>query len=241
MFPFLYCVLILAKLMQCAAAETIALAGVGKVAIETLEAGDYVWAWDEETGDVRLKLVVETYVNETDELTHVWVNGEEIVTTPGHPFYSPIKGWTDAAKLRAGDILVLVNGEYVVVEKVQHELLESPVKAYNFQVEDYHTYYVSDNGVLVHNSCSQRAAMRDAKRSVNIPMSEQPTSVQTVKMIGKNGRTVFSKLEIYGNKFIRNDVGGHLFKDGGTISRHFNAGIIDKVGRFIQNGRHFWY
>lgn len=92
------------------------------------------------------------YVNETDELTHVFVNGEEIVATPGHPFYSPVKGWTDASHLRAGDILVLVNGEYVVVEWVQHELLENPVKVYNFQVEDYHTYYVA-SGVLVHNKC----------------------------------------------------------------------------------------
>ena len=81
------------------------------------------------------------------------VNDEEIICTPSHPFYSPAKGWTDAVHLRAGDILVLVNGEYVVVEKVQHELLESPVKVYNFQVADYHTYYVSESGVLVHNVC----------------------------------------------------------------------------------------
>ena len=90
-----------------------------------------------------MKRVVETYVNETDELTHVFVDGEEIIATPSHPFYCPTKGWTDASHLRAGDILVLVNGEYVVVEKVQHELLERPVKVYNFQVEDYHTYYVA--------------------------------------------------------------------------------------------------
>lgn len=84
------------------------------------------------------------------------MGGEEIVATPTHPFYCPVKGWTDAAHLRAGDILVLVNGEYVVVEKIQHELLESPIKVYNFQVADYHTYYVSDNGVLVHNACVAR-------------------------------------------------------------------------------------
>ena len=71
-----------------------------------------------------------------------------------HPFYSPVKGWTDAVQLRAGDILVLVNGEYVVVEKVQHEILEAPVTVYNFNVSDYHTYYVTDAGVLVHNSCN---------------------------------------------------------------------------------------
>ena len=95
----------------------------------------------------------ETYVNQTSELVHVFVGGEEIITTPTHPFYSPVKGWTDAAQLRAGDILVLVNGEYVVVEKVQHEILESPINVYNFQVAGDHTYYVSDIGVLVHNGC----------------------------------------------------------------------------------------
>ena len=137
----------------CFVAGTTVATATGLVAIEKIKAGDLVWAWDEETGDVALKPVVETYINETTELTHIFVSGEEIVATPTHPFYCPVKGWTDAAHLRAGDILVLVNGEYVVVEKVQHELLESPVKVYNFQVEDYHTYYVSDNGVLVHNRC----------------------------------------------------------------------------------------
>ncbi len=52
-----------------------------------------------------------------------------------HPFYSPVKGWTSAVDLRAGDILVMLNGEYVVVEQVQHELLESPETTYNFEVE----------------------------------------------------------------------------------------------------------
>ena len=36
-----------------------------------------VWAWDEKTGDVALKEVVETYVNETDELVDIYVNGED--------------------------------------------------------------------------------------------------------------------------------------------------------------------
>ena len=139
----------------------------GTVPIESLEAGDVVWAWDEETGDVALKTVVETYVNETDELIHVFANGEEIVTTPGHPFYSPVKGWTDAVHLRAGDILVLVNGEYVVVEKVQHEILEAPVTVYNFQVEDYQTYYVS-SGVLVHNKCVKNTTVSSREEALEM-------------------------------------------------------------------------
>ena len=55
---------------------------------------------------------------------------EEIIATPSHPFYVPRQGWTDAIHLKAGDILLTVNGEYVVVEKVQYELLEDPVNLY---------------------------------------------------------------------------------------------------------------
>ena len=32
------------------------------------------------------------------------------------------------------------------------EILEEPVTVYNFQVADFHTYYVGQNGVLVHNA-----------------------------------------------------------------------------------------
>jgi len=83
------------------------------------------------------------------------VNGEEIVTTPSHPFYVPKFGWTLAINLRAGDILVLSNGEYVVVEAIQHEILESPIKVYNFEVQDFHTYFVGESSVLVHNMCAE--------------------------------------------------------------------------------------
>lgn len=153
------------KLTCCFIAGTLVMTEEGNVPIEQIQAGDLVWAWDEETNTIALKPVVETYINETTELTHVFVDGEEIISTPTHPYYCPTKGWTDACKLRAGDILVLVNGEYVVVEQVQHELLESSVKVYNFQVEDYHTYYVSDNGVLVHNSCNHGKEWAKERRS----------------------------------------------------------------------------
>ncbi len=151
----------------CFVAGTLVKAEKGDVPIEQIKAGDLVWAWDEETGDVALKRVVETYPNQSDELIHVFANGEEIITTPTHPFYSPVKGWIAACKLRAGDILVLVNGEYVVVEKVQHEILEAPIAVYNFQVEDYHTYFVADSGVLVHNKCDKMQTNSQASAAAN--------------------------------------------------------------------------
>lgn len=39
----------------------------------------------------------------------------------------------------------------MAVEKVKLELLNIPVTVYNFEVEDFHTYYVGENSILVHN------------------------------------------------------------------------------------------
>lgn len=111
----------------------------GSVPIEDITVGTFVYAHNPDTGETALKEVVNVFVRESDELIHIDVNGEHITTTPEHPFYVPQKGWTDAIHLRAGDRLQLLNGEYVIVEQVQHEILEAPVTVYNFEVEDFHT------------------------------------------------------------------------------------------------------
>ena len=164
-------------LCNCFIAGTLVAAETGYVTIENIKAGDLVWAHDPETGETALKPVVQTFRNETTEWIHVTVNGETLTCTPMHPFYSPVKGWTSAIDLRAGDILVMLNGEYVVIEQVQHELLESPAAIYNFEVADFHTYYVGEEPVLVHN--------RGCGKS-NFPTEGQPNSTQI--RYGENGK-----------------------------------------------------
>lgn len=144
----------------CFVAGTAVLTAAGQVPIESISEGDLVYASDPETGESGYKRVVQTFVNETDELVHLQYGGTTVTTTPTHPFYQPQKGWIDAIDLRAGDILVKSNGEYVVVEAVEHELLEEPITVYNFEVEGFHTYYVGDTSVLVHNDCTKPRSPR---------------------------------------------------------------------------------
>ena len=152
-------------LIQCFIAGTIVATKEGPKKIEDIQPGDFVWATDPNTGETDLKEVKQLFRNETDEWIHITVNDEEIVCTPNHPFWVPVKGWTKACHLRAGDRLQLLNGEYVVVEQVQHEILERPETTYNFEVEDLHTYFVGESGVLVHNSCKHNSAWTKERRS----------------------------------------------------------------------------
>lgn len=140
----------------CFIAGTAILTGLGARLIENIEKGDLVWAKDPQNGEVALKRVVQTFVHESNELVNIVAGGEVITATTNHPFYVASKGWTAALELRAGDMLVRLDGTYVIVEFVQHEILENPIKVYNFEVEDFHTYFVGTDGLLVHNVCGKR-------------------------------------------------------------------------------------
>jgi len=213
----------------CFIAGTVVLTVAGHAAIETIQAGDLVWATDPDTNRTEIKQVVQTFINETTELVHISVNNEVISCTPEHPFYCPTKGWTVACKLRAGDILVTVNGEYVVVEKIQHELLESPIFVYNFEVKDFHTYYVSAISVLTHNMCSKNTTTKWDIRKY---------SKGQVK-VNFQGNKLSAQFD--GKYYWLDDLAGHgnsafkVFKKEGKYLKWFSD--ADEFGNFIT-GKH---
>ena len=66
--------------------------------------------------------------------------------------YVQSRGFIEAGNLLVGDKLISVNGEDLVIEKFFIEETAEPVDVYNLQVEDYHTYFVGDCAVWVHNA-----------------------------------------------------------------------------------------
>ena len=138
---------------KCFIAGTLVLTANGIVAIEMIKAGDMVYAADAETLEVSTKQVLETYIRETSSLVHLTINGENIISTYDHPYYVKDKGFVSAEALWIGAELIDKNGNVVLVEQLYRENLgDESVKVYNFQVEEYHTYFVGRTMILVHNA-----------------------------------------------------------------------------------------
>ena len=77
-------------------------------------------------------------------------------------------GWTNASELKVGDKVRLEDGATGTVEKAKHVKLDIPVTVYNFEVEDFHTYYVSEQKVLVHNTCAMTEKNLSTNRKAEI-------------------------------------------------------------------------
>lgn len=151
------------KSMTCFVAGTMILTVTGLVAIENIKAGDKVISTDPETFETAEKTVVETYVREDSKLIHLVINDEEIITTETHPFYVTNRGFVNAGELKIGDELLDSNGNVLLVENFAVELTDEPTTVYNFQVEDFHTYYAGQNSILVHNANYKEVNIKNFK------------------------------------------------------------------------------
>ena len=60
------------------------------------------------------------------------------------------KGWTFVKDLKVGDLLVQSDGNTLKIESI--ELEHKHVTVYNMTVDEFHTYFVSDLGIWVHNT-----------------------------------------------------------------------------------------
>ncbi|NDI36496.1 polymorphic toxin-type HINT domain-containing protein [Chengkuizengella sediminis] len=138
-------------IMNCFTAGTKVLTEDGEKPIEEIQVGDKVLAKDDVTGEMGYKEVVGLFQREADEIYSLYIENEIIEVTAEHPFWLDGEGWTLVKDLQVGDYLVSTDGSIKIIDKIEIEQRTTTV--YNFDVEDYHSYFVSNLGIWVHN-CS---------------------------------------------------------------------------------------
>ena len=201
---------------------TLVLSKDGTVPIEHIKIGDYVFTENPETGEKGLKLVLNTFINQTSELVHLSVNDEIITTTPEHPFYVTNKGWVTATKLEIGDSLLLSNGDNVLIKIITFETLSAPLPVYNLEVEDFHTYYVGENSILVHNTCIKNF-IKSPKKYKDV---EKLLKKYGFEKIRQNGSHVIFKDVVTGKTFPVPNHGSKTLAIGTLRSILKSAGLL---------------
>ena len=137
--------------MFCFVAGTTVLTTLGKKAIETVKVGDTIPCVDHITGETTEKKVLSTTVYKVNRLIELDIDGECIRCTETHPFQVKGKGWVIAADLAPNGAVYTKDWGTATVRSVSLLELDEPVEVFNFEVEDCHTYFVGELGVLAHN------------------------------------------------------------------------------------------
>jgi hypothetical protein len=178
----------------------------GQIPIEQIKTGDKVWAFDEDSSAIELKEVLQTTTRECDHTIELYTAQETIETTAEHPFYTT-EGWKDAADLEPGDKIITQNDE--TVEITETKFYYEPKQVYNFEVADWHSYFVGALAWLVHNTAPGKcltkiviAAKNKIKRNLlNKPkkrgqaptFKSDGTSVE-IHHVGQNPKGPFKEL-----------------------------------------------
>jgi hypothetical protein len=130
--------------------------------IEEIQIGDIVLSKSDVTGEVSYRQVVNTFIRQADAIYKVaFADGTVLETTWNHPFrvLKDAKDkefnientqWTQAKDLVSGDVALSAEGAKLQIVSI--EIDDRAETVYNFEVEDFHTYFVGEVGVWVHNA-----------------------------------------------------------------------------------------
>ena len=117
--------------------------------IEDLYEDDLVLTYNETTKQQEYKPILTKHERFTQQMLSLELpTGEFVRVTPEHRFFCNDE-WIEAGSLKAGDLLHLKGGDYTTVISI--EVLPHYEKVYNFDIEDNENYYVTEDGILVHN------------------------------------------------------------------------------------------
>jgi len=124
----------------------------GLQAIRDIQIGDKVWAYNENNQTKSLQEVThlikgKNFKNLID--IHL-ANGEIITATDNHPFWEiDTRSWLKAEELNSTSLLMDINENNISINNLRSYSKDTIV--YNLAVDNDHTYFVGNSGVLGHN------------------------------------------------------------------------------------------
>jgi len=121
--------------------------------IEEIKAGDLVLTRNEANGENEYKKVLDTTLVVRTGIIELAVDNDTLLRcSANHRFCVEGKGWMQADHLAVSDTLVTQGGKRIQPKAIKLLPASQEFKVYNFNVEGNRNYFVSEEGILVHNT-----------------------------------------------------------------------------------------
>ena len=183
-----------------------------------------MWAKDESSGEVALKRIAQTFERVAPStLALTFSNGETIETTVEHPFYVQDRGFVPAGLVALGNSIVTRAGPSLQVTAVEKH--SSPQRVYNFEVEDYHSYFVGESSLWVHNADYAPKVIHDGQQGKHIPGHNNYSVGKSILDADPNGMLAYLGTGTALNQVIPGMPG---------FRERINFGYV--IGRFVDQG-----
>lgn len=230
--------------LLCFSAATAVWTSEGLVPIEEIQAGMEVLTQNESTGAASFEPVIQTYQIPGSAITELGVRfadgrRETIETTDEHPFWTEQHGWRRVDELTVGDTLSTISGPAEV-----RTVAFSPRRAtvYNFSVAGNANYFVSQDGVWVHNCGVLKVRVTADLTKQRVPAV---INVRTGEMLVGKTDSVFHRQiisERYGGSYDKLDfVGGSVSVKNGLVSNwQVGSGEFEGTEEALSIAKALW-
>lgn len=136
------------------------------------------------------RYVIGTYIHHNVAILDLYFDGrldDPVGTSEVHPFWSISRNkWVEASHLKVGEYVKTTKGISQLTFRVKREI---PETVYNLEVQKEHTFYVSANALMVHNSCVKFGAnfAKKVRKHINQVRNRYPGNKQSLLSPGKGG------------------------------------------------------
>jgi hypothetical protein len=135
--------------MSCFAPGTLVWTERGLKAIEAILPGDRVLSQHPDTGQLSYKTVIRPTVGPPSSgMSRMEIGDQELHITHAHVVWVQGKGWEIARRVNPGDRLASLQGSSTVTDLEDRPV---PPLIHNLVVQDFHTFFVGEDGLLVHD------------------------------------------------------------------------------------------
>jgi len=126
----------------------------GLVAVESILPGDFVLSQDPRSGELAYKVVLAIASARELAVSKIELAADALHCSPGHVVWASGYGWRRVGKLVSGELLHGVHDELQIGAIDEAFSIDS----YDLIVDDFHTLFVGESGVLVHDPTPVGAA-----------------------------------------------------------------------------------